>query len=577
MPLTILAAASFVAGAYYSTGSPEQEIAERFIRAWAKQDFRAMYAELTSAAKADVSVASLAGAYRSAQETATATAIDPGSVDGPVDSDGRELLRAQVAIETAVFGEVSGKVELPIEDGRIAWERHSTFPGLREGEVLGRRIKLPKRASILARDGTPLATGDAGARSSPLGAAALAVAGEVGRPSLEQRDEIQRQGLPPDAEVGISGLELAFNSRLAGEPGGELLAVPSDSGGGEVGASTAGRALASTEPSPAQNVKTTIDPDLQQAAVAALADRYGGIAILDARSGAVRALAGAAFSSPAPPGSTFKIVTTVAALEKGVVKLKQSFPVTDVVNVGGRQIENSHEQACGGTFTQSFAYSCNTVFAPLGPEIGEKKMVQTAEGFGFNQPPRLYSEQATEAIDPPESTIPQEIGDDLDLGVTAIGQGEVLATPLEVASMAQTIAAKGRRYPTPITTDPELGPEDSDPVAVTSPAVAKTVAALMEDVVQYGTGEQAAVQGLRIAGKTGTAELGPKPNQPPPKPTKPGEEPPDPEQILDAWFAAYAPADKPKLAIGILIANADGDGGQVAAPIAREIFASALG
>ena len=131
-------------------------------------------------------------------------------------------------------------------------------------------------------------------------------------------------------------------------------------------------------------MKTTIDPDLQEAAVSALAGRSGGVAVLDTRNGDVRALAGQAFSAPQPPGSTFKLVTTVAALEKGVVALDDEFEISDGINVGGRFIYNANGEFCGGTFREAFAESCNAVFAPLGPEIGNDDLVATAEAFGFN-------------------------------------------------------------------------------------------------------------------------------------------------------------------------------------------------
>jgi peptidoglycan glycosyltransferase len=98
----------------------------------------------------------------------------------------------------------------------------------------------------------------------------------------------------------------------------------------------------------------------------------------------------------------------------------------------------------------------------------------------------------------------------------------------------------------------------------------------MKAVVSQGTGTSAALPGVVVAGKTGTAELGPKPNQPPPQPTAPGEEPPEPEQIIDAWFTAFAPADKPKYAVCVMLIDASGDGGTVAAPIAHDILAAAL-
>ena len=143
------------------------------------------------------------------------------------------------------------------------------------------------------------------------------------------------------------------------------------------------------------------------------------------------------------------------------------------------------------------------------------------------------------------------------LAVSGIGQGQVLATPLGMASVAQTVAAGGVRSPTPIVSLPELQ-ADAEPVEVTSK-------------------ENARLPNVTVAGKTGTAELGPKPNQPPPQPVAPGQEVPDPEQIVDAWFIAFAPARNPKLALAVMLIDADGDGGEVAAPIARSILSSALG
>ena len=89
------------------------------------------------------------------------------------------------------------------------------------------------------------------------------------------------------------------------------------------------------------------------------------------------------------------MITTTAALQKGVVSLDDEFPITDGVNVGGRFIDNANGEFCGGTFAEAFAESCNAVFAPLGPEIGNDDLVATAERFGFNSQPTLYDEAAT--------------------------------------------------------------------------------------------------------------------------------------------------------------------------------------
>ena len=134
-------------------------------------------------------------------------------------------------------------------------------------------------------------------------------------------------------------------------------------------------------------MKTTIDPELQLPRSRPSPGQSGGVAVLDARNGDVRALAGQAFSAPQPPGSTFKIITTTAALQKGVVSLDDDFEITDGVNVGGRFINNANGEFCGGTFREAFAESCNADFAPLGPKIGNDMLVETAERFGFNSPP----------------------------------------------------------------------------------------------------------------------------------------------------------------------------------------------
>ena len=319
-------------------------------------------------------------------------------------------------------------------------------------------------------------------------------------------------------------------------------------------------------------MRTTIDPALQEATVAALGSLYGGAAVLDARNGEVRALAGLGYSAPQPPGSTFKVITASGALEAGIVKTSDSFPVeisnTDI----GREIANSHDSPCGGTFTQTFADSCNTVFAPLGVELGAEKLVETAELFGFNSPPSLFGKQAMAALDPPSSTIPETLASSVEVGESAIGQGQVLATPLQMASVAQTIADGGMRSPTSLVRTEGLGPE-LEPVEVTTPQTAKTMTDLMVEVVNNGTGVAAALPEAQVAGKTGTAELGPKALEPGQE-LGPGEEP---EQELDAWFTAFAPAQSPKLAVAVMIVNSTGDGGEVAAPIAAQILQAGLG
>ena len=242
--------------------------------------------------------------------------------------------------------------------------------------------------------------------------------------SAAERRELFARGFASDTLVGTTGLERAFQRQLEGTPGGTLRA--------------GARTLASSKPVKAKAVRSTIDSRIQAAAVTALAGRLGGIAALDTRTGEVRALAGIAFSAPQPPGSVFKIVTTAAALEEKKVKLSDKFPVESRALIDGVTLENANGELCGGTFAQSFAHSCNSVFAPLGVKVGSKKLVETAERFGWNEKPDVPGAKT--------STLPDtgDIVSPLEIGSTAIGQFKVLATPLQMASVAQTVGERRR-------------------------------------------------------------------------------------------------------------------------------------
>jgi penicillin-binding protein A len=560
LPLALAALVAFVIGvATGKPGVPEKEAANRFAQSWADKDYREMYAELNEASRARVDPEQFIAAYQEAAEVATLRSLDPGSPHDAETLDGVKVVPVPLDLTTVAYGPVEDEVDLRYADGGIEWGPSLVFPGLAKGEQLKGQVELAERAPILARDGTPLAEGSAEEREHPIGGAAIDITGEVGEAPEEDLERLARRGFSPETPVGISGLELAFNARLAGKPGGSLLAVKPD------GSSV--RVLAQAKPSKGAPVKTTIDPDLQEAAVNGLAGRVGGVAVLDARTGDVRALAGQAFSAPQPPGSTFKMITTVAALQKGVVSLDDEFEITNGVNVGGRFLNNANGEYCGGTFRQAFAESCNADFAPLGPKIGNDKLVETAERFGFNSPPTLYAPKIIREVDLAESTIPEQIGEEIDLGVSAIGQGEVLATPLEMASVAQTIGNDGVRMPTSLVANKKLRPH-AHPVRVMSKKTAGELTELMTGVVTEGTGTAGAIPEAQVAGKTGTAELGP----------KPGEEDSDnPVQIKDAWFAAFAPAEKARLAVGVLLIEAEAAGGEVAAPIAAEVLSAGLG
>jgi penicillin-binding protein A len=525
--------------------------ARRFAEAWARGDYAEMYGQLTPADRGRYSRLRFTGAYQDALRTATATRV----VTGKPRKDG-DAYRVPVQIPTRAFGTVDGEVTLPTTSDGIDWSRALVFPGLAAGEQLRRVTQMPPRAALLARDRTVLAKGDDRASSALV---APQVVGELGPIPPERRAELARLGVPSDAEVGVSGLERIFDQQLLGRPGGELLAGT--------------RVLRRSRPQQAPAVRTTISPPVEQAAVTALGGRLGGVVALKPRTGEVLAFAGIAFSGLQPPGSTFKMITTTGALEAGITNPSKVYPVQTKAVLEGVDLENANGEYCGGTLIVSFAKSCNSVFAPLGAQLGAKRLVGVAERYGFNEAPDIAGAA--------ESTIPQanEMGDDLAVGSSAIGQGRVQATALQMATVAAAIGLRGRRPHLTLDFEAAHGRAAATERA-TSQRVARTMERLMLAVVRGGTGTRAAIPGVQVAGKTGTAELKttkrcePDPENPE---SCPAEQQTNDPKDTDAWFAAYAPAGKgrPHVAVGVLLVS-QGAGGDTAAPVAREVLLAGL-
>jgi cell division protein FtsI/penicillin-binding protein 2 len=421
-----------------------------------------------------------------------------------------------VAVRTKLFGTLRGRIALPVtrvgERVGVRWRPYLRLPGLRPGETVTRTIRArPRRATVFAADGHPLA------------------------------DEPTAQsiaGRPPAGKDPGFGLEARYNDRLGGRPSAEL----------RFGA----RRIAATKARRGRSVRSTIRPSIQRAAVAALGSRLGGVAVLRPRDGAVLALSGLAVSAPQPPGSTFKIVTVSAALQAKIATPSSTYPIRTAAVLSGVKLRNASNESCGGTLTNALTVSCNSVFAPLGAKLGAKKMNAAAERFGFNQTPRVPAGKP--------SVFPKakDLKDSLAVGAASIGQDRDLATPLQMAAVGATIANRGR-HPTPRIVR-------SDPV-IRNRAVSRHVAGQVRDmmlsVVRSGTGTAAALPGVQVAGKTGTAEL---------RPT--ADATPDPKNT-DAWFVAFAPAGSPKIVVAVMLVGA-GAGGKAAAPIARQVLQASL-
>jgi penicillin-binding protein A len=486
-----------------------RDTAQSFARAWARGDERAMWTTLDVRSQQAYPLARFRRLYRSADDAATATSVRVGALAGPRDG----AFVVPVAVVTHDFGTLRGTVRLPVHDeddgARVAWAPHLRLPGLRAGEQVRRRVLArPQRAAVLGADGRRLDANPATA----------AIAGRA-----------------PSGDDKGTGLERLFDDRLAGQAGAQLR--------------FGSRVVASVKRHRGRSVHATIRPGLQRAAAAALSGKLGGVAVVRPRDGSVLALAGLAVSAPQPPGSTFKIITVSGALQAGIAKPSSSYPVRTSAVLSGVTLRNASNEPCGGSLTQAFIDSCNSVFAPLGAKLGATKLVRIAEAFGFNERPRVP--------DAKPSTIPQprQLKDSLAVGASAIGQDRDLATPLQMAVAGATIAERGRRArPRIVRSDRVLRRR------VVSARVAAQVREMMLGVVRSGTGTAAAIPGVQVAGKTGTAEL--RPNSTNPK-------------DADAWFVAFAPASNPQVAVGVMLVGA-GFGGKAAAPIARKVLQAAL-
>jgi peptidoglycan glycosyltransferase len=465
-----------------------------------------MWRALTPQARAAYPEASFAAAYRSADQAASVRALSIGKL-GPQHGD---TIAVPVAVLTDEIGTLRGTIALPLSgtgaDAGVDWDPALRLPGLRRGEMVHTRSgPQPQRAAILAADGTRL-------DATALGAS---LAGQAGNKP--------------------TGLERIYDARLAGHPMAQLLFGT--------------RIVARTPAVRGRSLPTTIEPGLMQKAAAALGSQLGGVAVIRPRDGAVQALAGLAVSAPQPPGSTFKIITLSAALEHGVATPSTTYPIRTYATLSGVKLNNASGEACGGSLTEAFTVSCNSVFAPLGAKIGAQRLVATARAFGFDEQPRVP------AAKPSTISPPSQLRDSLAVGAAAIGQDRDLATPLQMASVGATIALGGVRVQPRIATIEPIVRNQAIPAKV-----AHQVRSMMLDVVRSGTGTAAAIPGVQVAGKTGTAEL--RPNSTNPK-------------DADAWFVAFAPAQHPKVAVAVMLVGA-GFGGTAAAPIARQVLQAAL-
>jgi peptidoglycan glycosyltransferase len=414
--------------------------------------------------------------------------------------------------------------------------------------------------------------------------------------SVESDDEYERQRIYPFGElfaqvvgyqsvvVGSTGVERSYNAVLTGR----------DRDG--IRLQDLGDLFVNKDPT--ANVVLSLRTDAQLLAKQALGDQKGSVVVLEPATGAIVAM----YSNPSfdpqplaghntrkvqeyytllndlpgqpalprayreiyPPGSTFKIVTTEAALDTGIATPDTTFPSDTSFRPpqAGRPISNFGGRSCGGTLEQSFVRSCNNTFARLGYQLGEQ-FPPRMSGFGiYEAPPLDLSPTAVASTGPTPGTFAT---DNPSFALSGIGQDGVATTPLQMAMVAGAVANGG------VVMTPHVAARIEDPdgellrevdpgpwKTAMPPTTAVTIAGFMTQVVENGTGTNGQIEGIAVAGKTGTAQ------------TCEGCAP-------HAWFVAFAPAEAPRYAVAVIVENGgslsnEATGGRVAAPIAAQML-----
>lgn len=384
---------------------------------------------------------------------------------------------------------------------------------------------------------------------------------------------------------GFTGLERALNDTLSGEADALFYHRISDILSGRQGRGA--------------TVELTLDAAAQEAAWDALDGRRGSVVALDPETGAVLAMVSAPSYDPDrlashdresvreawtelnedperplvnraiggdlyPPGSAFKLVVAASALESGEYTAESEIPGPGTWELpNSSAVMNNHAgggtEACGpddtSTLAEALRQSCNTSFAMLGVDLGEEQLRETAQGFGFGQ-----------RLEIPLSVTPSTIGQDLDdaqLATTSIGQYETRVTPLQMAMVAGTFANDGvvmqpqlvqAVRTSDLSTVAELTPQEiGQPLTAANSAQMRQ---MMVGVVEDGTGTAAAIDGVEVGGKTGTAEWGE-------------------DRRAHSWFVGYGQQEDQKIAVAVMVEEG-GYGSRTAAPIAQDVMEAVI-
>ena len=379
-------------------------------------------------------------------------------------------------------------------------------------------------------------------------------------------------------DLGQTGLERSRNAALNGQTGTNLQTILDQLQG---------------KRQQGDEVLTTLDPKAQQKAITALGEHHGAVVALDPRDGAVKVMVSTPSFDPSrlpsrgayeqltkdtqgrplvnratqfgyAPGSTFKVVTATAAIDTGQFTQQSTLSGRNDLLVSGVPLGNDNDESYGQiTLTEALAKSVNTVWAQVAEKLGKQTMARYMNRFGFDRKPELDypTEEMSSSGEHLGAKILSPTSPRVDVGRMGIGQDKLEVVPLQMAEVAAAVANHGRLMAPHLTeriVDPDGRTVQQVSARVQSvvmkPSTASAVTSMMEAVVNEGTGTEAQIPGVPVAGKTGTAE------------TQIGA------AINNVWFIAFAPATKPRVAIAVTLEHVPGQGASFAAPVAREVM-----
>nr|WP_290223337.1 penicillin-binding protein 2 [Trichocoleus desertorum] len=414
-------------------------------------------------------------------------------------------------------------------------------------------------------------------RYYPHGDLAAHVLGYTGEMSDEELDKRKDEGYRLGDVIGQMGVEAAYEKQLRGEWGGQQVEVD---GMGQVV-----RILGEKQTQAGKDVRLTLDLKLQKAAETALGDRKGAIVAMDPNNGAILAMVSRPAFDPNlfstritdaqwqrlqsedhpfvnravqgyPPASTFKIVTTTAAIESGKYSPDTVLNTYPSITVGGIEFGDWNRAGFGVLgFTGAMKWSSDTFFYQIAMGIGDQILIPWTRRYGFGQKTGIELPEEAAGLVPDDAWKRKELGEGWYLGDTvnmSIGQGFLQSTPLQVAVMFAVPANGGYKVKPHLLKDNEAARNWRESLNL-KPETLEILQVGLREVVDGGTGEALDVQTLPPnAGKTGTAE--------------------DFGRESHTWYGGYAPLDKPKVLVVAFGENSGGGGGSLAAPIVRQVL-----